>query len=178
MKFDKDCNPGSGNTFQEINIGHVENYNPAATTVVNNNYYYGTREKPEAEETPVEKSVIRQEILDYVVKTREFVLIKWKDKYMDLWNDILDIPEVAAIIYHRGRQSQTTFNRKEVCHIICYLGQHAVDGMGIFEKYNATHIARSFKDGCEKSTRPELGYKTTLAIRKAIDELLKTKKYQ
>ena len=29
-------NPGTGNTFQEIHIGTVQNYNPNATTVINN----------------------------------------------------------------------------------------------------------------------------------------------
>ena len=30
-------NPGTGNTFQEIHIGTVQNYNPNATTVINYN---------------------------------------------------------------------------------------------------------------------------------------------
>ena len=38
-------NPGTGNTFQEIHIGTVQNYNPNATTVINN---IGTRGEEEA----------------------------------------------------------------------------------------------------------------------------------
>lgn len=37
-------NPGTGNTFQEIHIDTVQNYNPNATTVINNNY--GDKQKP------------------------------------------------------------------------------------------------------------------------------------
>ena len=37
-------NPGTGNTFQEIHINHVETFAPSATTVINN--HYGDR-KPE-----------------------------------------------------------------------------------------------------------------------------------
>lgn len=169
-------NPGTGNSYIEVNIGHVENYNPAATTVVNN--YYGTRLKPEAlESITAGKTLLRQEILTYVSKTLTFVLHQWKGKYMDLWSDILNLPEVDAVIYDKGRQQCTLFNRKELCHIICYVGKHAVDGMGIFEKYNATHIAVAFKDGAEKSTRPELGFRPSKEIQTAIDTLLKTKKY-
>lgn len=36
-------NPGTGNTFQEVHIGTVQNYNPNATTVINHNY--GERHK-------------------------------------------------------------------------------------------------------------------------------------
>lgn len=172
MKIKIEGNPGTGNSFTEVNIGHVENYNPAATTVVNNYYGYG-----KAPQVPVatntNKTVLRQEILDYVSKTLPFVLYQWKDKYMDLWSDILSLPEVEAVIYNPGRQRGTAFNRKEVAHIICYLGKHAVDGMGIFQKYNATRIATTFRDGAEKSVRPELGFRPSKDIQVAIDKLLK-----
>lgn len=36
MKIDITGNPGTGNTFQEFNIQHVDNFNPNATTVINN----------------------------------------------------------------------------------------------------------------------------------------------
>ena len=41
MKFDKDFNPGQGNTFNVWNIQHVENFNPNATTVTTIHYHYG-----------------------------------------------------------------------------------------------------------------------------------------
>lgn len=170
-------NPGTGNTFQEVNIGHVENYNPAATTVVNN--YYGSADvEPQMVSKSVGVSVTRDAILDYVSKTIGFVLFQWKGRYMDLWADILELPEVKSIIYDKGRQVGTTFNRKEVAHIICYLGKHALDGCGIFEKYNATHIAASFHDGAEKSVRPELGFKPSKSIQDAINKLLQDQKYK
>lgn len=165
--------PGQNNTF--INIGTVQNFNPNATTVINNNY--GTRGEMSAPNSDIasvsDKSVVRQEILSYVEKTLPFVNHKWKDKYMDIWNDILDLPEVDAVIYNRGHQQDTIFNRKELCHIIHYVGFEAYDGCGIFENYNATHIANCFRDGKEKSTRPELGYNPSMPIRKAIDTIIK-----
>ena len=38
MKLDITGNPGTGNTFSETHIDYVENYNPNAQTVINNNY--------------------------------------------------------------------------------------------------------------------------------------------
>lgn len=42
-------NPGQGNTFQEIHIGTVQNYNPNATTVINNNYVEKPKPAPATE---------------------------------------------------------------------------------------------------------------------------------
>lgn len=170
MNIDKDAAKSTGNTFMEFNIGHVENLNPAATTVVNN--YYGTRGKPETD-IPINKEAIRTDILNYVSCTLQFVKYAWKDKYMVLWKDILNIPAVDAIIYNKGRQERTTFNRKEVAHIICYLGKHSDGGIGIFDNYVATKIAACFNDGAEDAVRPELGYNPSQEIRNAIDALMK-----
>lgn len=170
MNIDKDAAQGSGNTFMEFNIGHVENLNPAAKTVVNN--YYGTRVKPQAG-TTVNKESVREEILNYVENTLQFVNPKWRGKYMELWTDMLNLPEVDAVVYDKGMQEGTRFNRKEVAHIICYLGKHSDGGTGIFTKYVATHIAASFKDGKEGTVRPELGFRPSQEIRDAIDTLMK-----
>lgn len=172
MNIDKDAKLGSGNTFQEFNIGHVENLNPAATTVINN--YYGTKVKPQGDnQGPANKESVREEILRYVENTLQYVAFSWRDKYMELWADILDLPEVDAVIYDRGQQEGTRFNRKEVCHILCYLGKHADGGMGIFQKYVASHIAASLNDGKESTTRPELGFRPSHEIQAAIDKLMK-----
>ena len=97
---------------------------------------------------------------------------------MLLWEDILNLPEVEAIVYKKGHQQHTTFNRREVLHIICFLGKHAAGGAGIFEEYyNATAISLILKDGREKTTRPELGFNTTKSIQTAIIKLMNSKKY-
>lgn len=43
MEINIKGDPGQGNTFQDIHIDHVDNFNPNATTVVNN--YYGDKQK-------------------------------------------------------------------------------------------------------------------------------------
>ena len=171
MNIEKDADLGTGNTLMEFNIGHVENLNPNLTTVVN--HYYGTRAKPQAE-TTVNKEALHKEIILYVKNTLPFVNRAWKDKYMELWGDILLLPEVDAIIYDKGQQEGTAFNRKEVAHIICYLGKYA-DGGGIFEQYVARQIAPCFHDGKEHTIRPELGFRPSKEIQLAIDKLINEK---
>lgn len=183
MEIKIEGNPGTGNTFIENKYEHVENNFPAVKEVTIIQGADGQRHKQltTAVEQPVnddeDNAGKRTDILKYVEKTLPFVLFQWKDKYMTLWNDILNLPEVDRVIYHRGRQQRTSFNRKEVLHIICYLGKYVIDGYGIFEVYNATHIAAAFCDGAEKTTRPELGYTPHITIKKAIDKLLEDKKY-
>jgi len=172
MNIDKDIQASSGNTFMEFHIGHIENLNPAAKTVVNN--YYGTRVRSQTENT-VNQEAVREEILQYVENTLRFVNHAWKDKYMALWADILALPEVSAVIFDKGMQEGTRFNRREVAHIICYLGKYSNGGIGIFENYVATHIAASFKDGKESTVRPELGFRPSKEIQNAIDQLIKEK---
>lgn len=167
-------NPGTGNTFQEINIGHVENYNPSATMVVNNNYT--SRVKPQSEsQVLVNKDLLRQEILRYVGKTLPFVSFSWQEKYMALWADILDLPEVQDVVYKPGQRTGMRFNHKEVAHILCYLGKFANGGIGIFRTYVASRIAVCFGDGKENTIRPELGFRPTKEIQHAIDKLMNEK---
>ena len=174
MNIDKDAALHSGKIFQEFNIGHVENLNPSATTVINN--YYGTRVKPHTDSKESgDRESVREEILQYVENTLQYVARPWKDKYMVLWADILDLPEVSDVVYDKGRQEGTRFNRKEVCHILCYLGKHADGGVGIFQKYVASYIAASLHDDKQSVSRPELGFRPSKEIQHAIDKLMNEK---
>lgn len=189
MELKIEGNPGTGNHYTEVRIENIENNFPNVkevkiikgtdgqkTTVMSDGSSTPEGNNPSSGDK--DKEAKREDILKYVGKTLPLVLYQWKDKYMDLWRDILDIPAVDAIIYKKGRQQKTSFNRKEVLHIICYLGKHANGGIGIFEdKYVATDVAQILADGCEKTTRPELGFNTKKSIQVAIGELMKSKKY-
>lgn len=187
MKIQIEGNPGTGNTFQETNIGYIENNFPALKEMTIIKTADGQKITTKTGEelsalssvanTPDDKEGKRADILKYVEKTIPFVRYQWKDSYMELWNDILDIPEVDALVYNKKRQKRTSFNRRALCHIIFYVGSQVLNGIGLFEKYNATHISLAFGDGAEKSTRPELGFLPEIEIRKAIDKLLESKKY-
>jgi len=175
-------NPGTGNTFQEIHIGTVQNYNPNATTVIN---YNGTgAEVKEGQKcgakakNPMEMRdllPVRGQILSYVscLNTKELVYPEWVGKkYLDLWDRILSLPEVDAEIYKIGKQHGTSFNRNLVGNIIYYLGNH-VDGMGrVYKDYNATLITEKLEADKEHSIRLALGKKPAEEIRKSLDKFL------
>lgn len=87
-------NPGTGNTFQEIHIGTVQNYVPNATTVINNNY--GDKQKPAASVDKAmegaEKEQRKAEIMDYVAHLKPFVSKEWKNRYETLCIPFLPYP--------------------------------------------------------------------------------------
>lgn len=164
-------NPGTGNTFQEINIGTVQNYNPNATTVIN---YNGAREEPAKEEAPKQETAetpksffdrmkepeenidcepIRKEILNYVSCLRPLVAPDKKDKYMKMWEGILELEAVKPFVYKTGKQKQTNFNRKLIANII-----HHLDSRQMYAKpYKASDFAKALEGDYDTSVRGELG---------------------
>jgi len=170
--------PGTGNHYtevkidQQVHIGNVGVLNKATT--INNTYADGKLVRTELDNAVTDTESVRKEILDYVSKTLGLVEEKWKPIYMDLWNNILDLKEVSAEVYDRGRQQNTTFNRKLVANIIYYLGNFRNNGSGMYGSYSATTIVCQLESSTTCSTRAELGLQPVKAIRDAIDPLLKT----
>ena len=150
-------NPGTGNTYQEITIQHVENYNPAATTV---NNYYGTRApgKKAASTTPSDEAIdvapIREEIINYVSRLRPFLVDEQKSGYIKLWREILDLDIIASEVYNPGKQQGTNFNRSLVANIIYYLAKK--NFFGDKNSYNASLFAVALEGSAEHSVRAEL----------------------
>ena len=177
MELKIEGNPGTGNTFQEIKIGTVQNFNPNATTVVNHNYGCNPKMNDRFMDSD-DRNTIRQEILNYVGRTRELVEEKWRNGYLDLWEDILNLDEVASEVYDRGRQKGTAFNRKLVANIICCLGNFRSKNVGLFGAYSPTPIVKELEGSISCSTRTELGSQPEPETRNAIRQLLKEKNYQ
>lgn len=96
MDININGNPGTGNTFQEVHITNVQNYNPNATTVIN--YNYGDKPKtassPDNNMTDDEREHLKSEIMTYVSRIKKYVAKEWKNRYETTWRSILDIPEV------------------------------------------------------------------------------------
>ena len=146
-------NPGTGNTFQEVHIGTVQNYNPNATTVINHNY--DERHKAPAAVTPAlpeaDFTPLRDEVLHYVMKIQGCVSPQWAERYSTLWHQVLAAPEVEAVIYKPGKQQNTTFNRTLVANIIYIMCNEDV----LVEK-NATHLAIALEGSGEHPVRNQL----------------------
>ena len=159
MELNITGNPGTGNTYSEVNIhiDHVENYNPAATTV--NNYYGDTpartaRQANEPASTSVPSALIerqRDEILVYVQRLTRVIAAPYVLRYEQLWRDILAIPEVAADIYIPGKQQGTTFNRNLVAAIIGIMKKE-----GLFGDITDTRLTELLEGDKDHSVRAAL----------------------
>ena len=171
MEVKIDGNPGTGNTFQEIKIGYVENYVPNATTVINNHYGESGKAKPTAdkETSKADLLVRRGEIMRYVGNLKPFVAKDWKNRYEATWHAILDLPAVAAVIYEPGKQKDTTFNRNLVANII-----YVMCGRRIIIESNATKLTEALEGDKDHSVRAQLRTEPTDAVLlNEVKELLK-----
>ena len=143
-------NPGTGNTFQEVHIGTVQNYNPNATTVINNNY--GDKPKPTSAPDKTilqaERERLKAEIMEYVSRIKQYVADKWKNRYETTWRSVLDIPEVESLVFSPGKQKN---NRNLVANII-----YIMCNAGFYSETNATALAYALEGDKEHSVRQQL----------------------
>jgi len=168
MKFDKDFNPGQGNTYNEWNIQHVENFNPNATTVTTTHNHYGEEKvrpngRQKMEDT--EKEAIKNDVLNYVGQLTENVKQEWKAKYATLWKNILNLPEVEAKVMEYGKQKNTTFNKYVVGNIIHMLIGKVLDG-------DPTNLCRVLEGTEKHQIRQEMGTDPSEDIQKKVLALL------
>lgn len=171
MNIKIEGDPGTGNTYNEVNIDHVENYVPNAATVINNYYGDSKKVKPTAEKETAEADLLvrRSEIMQYVGNLKPYVGKEWKNRYESTWRAILDIPEVAAVIYEPGKQKDTTFNRNLVANII-----YIMCSIGIITETNATTLTKALEDDKDHPVRARLrAYPEDKTIRSKVERILK-----
>ena len=153
MEINIKGNPGTGNTFQEVHIGTVQNYNPNATTVIN--YNYGDKPKamssPDNNMTDDEREHLKSEIMTYVSRIKQYVANEWKNRYETTWRSVLDIPEVKSIVFSPGKQKDTLFNRNLVANII-----YIMCNAGFYTETNATVLTVALEGDKEHSVRGQL----------------------
>lgn len=98
---------------------------------------------------------VKETILQYVGKLIGFVDDFWKEKYLLLWQNILNIPAVRNIIYDPGIQRNTPFNRKALGNILYLLKNN-----GVFKpETSATSIASALEGNPNASIRINMGQK-------------------
>ena len=123
------------------------------------------------ESTQANISVVRNQILAYVSRVSPLLSYKWDNRFMELWEDILDLPEVKLKIYMVGRQRGTTFNRNLVANILNRLSIYGVYRGG----YRTTEIAICLEGDISHPVRAALGQVPPSDIIYSIDELMKSK---
>lgn len=153
MDININGNPGTGNTFQEVHITNVQNYNPNATTVIN--YNYGDKPKtassPDNNMTDDEREQRKAEIMEYVMRIKRHVANNWRNRYESIWRNILSLPEVEAVVYEPGKQKDTTFNRNLIANII-----YIMCNAGFYADTNATALTIALEGDKEHSVRGQL----------------------
>ena len=60
---------------------------------------------------------LKQSVMDYVTKLMPVVATEYKEVYLKMWLEILEKDAVSKIVYERGRQQGTLFNRNLVAQI-------------------------------------------------------------
>ena len=152
MKIDITGDPGTGNTYMEIHIGSVHNFNPNLTTV--NYNYNGASQKPTkviSELPHAERELLKVAILQYVAKLAQYVSNEWKNRYVTLWKNILAIPEVEAEVFNPGRQKGTTFNRNLIANIL-----YIMCNDGVIVETNATKLTEELEGDKDHPVRAKL----------------------
>ena len=164
-------NPGTGNTFNEVHVDTVRTYVHTADTVINNHYGDSRKAQPTAdkETSKADLLVRRDEIMQYVGNLKQYVAKEWKNRYESVWRSILDIVEVAAVIFEPGKQKETTFNRNLVANIIYIMCR-----VGIITETNATKLTEALEGNKDHPVRAQLRTAPEdTVVRSKVEQLLK-----
>ena len=154
MIFEKGFDPGTNNTYYEINLGPNSQYLPNVTelTIINNGKpeeRSGNMSQKNKADDFIDVVSVRGEILEYVSRMRQCLRDEFKQGYMKMWDGILDLKVIAKQIYKHGKQQGTNFNRNLVCKIIHYLYTKNF----YCEEYNASNMARVLEGDDQHSIR-------------------------
>ncbi len=163
-------NPGTGNTYQEIHIGEVQNYNPNATTVINHNYAEKTKAAPTTDKAPqdAERTQRKAEILEYVARLKPYVAKDWKNRYDTLWTKTLSVSEVDEAVYEPGKQKNATFNRNLIANIIYIMCKRKV-----ISEDNAVKLTEALEGDKDHSVRAQLRtYPANREITSEVEKLI------
>ena len=165
----------SGRPLTIFHINEVHQLNPNATHVTN--HYYGDRflpkdaagkEPPASENATRNPQLSKKSVLEYAMRLHPFnVGQHWQDKYPALWESILEQPAVAGVVYDKGRQKDTTFNRNLVGNILHLLAERKV-----LKTDNATKLALALEGSKDHSIREQLGLMPPAAVKEAVEGLL------
>lgn len=160
MKFDKDFNPGTNNTYNEVNMGDHSIYVPGVTnlTIVNGGKPEGKVESdPKASlydrmREPDENkdlTVAKKAILNYTSRIATMLKPEWMQGWERFWTGLLDLDVIENYICDITKQQGTTFNRMFICKIIHHLSRRDF----FKDAYNASAMTRALEGDSDHSIR-------------------------
>lgn len=175
-----------------VNIGKAVNVNPIAKDVHTTINIYSNKEAAVdvLKEAGVEKAetlfrgepepdtdctAIRNEILAYVSRVEPLLVDNAKSDYKKVWNDILDLREVEALVYKPGKQKGTNFNRDLVANILYFLRNWKIYRVVYKQDYNGAALTEALEQDKEHSVKHALRDDPPQPIQEAITAMMKRK---
>lgn len=130
-------------------------------------YYMPNKQEENLQKT--ENLQGKEAIIDYLDRLKPMVKAEYKDRYDTLWEGVLELSQVKAVIYNKGKQQDTTFNRNLLAQIIHQLGVLYVPTA------NTVQMAMQLEPekGADHPVRQKLGEVPEKTIKKAVDEYIK-----
>lgn len=115
----------------------------------------------------------KEAIMEYVGRLKPVVREQYRNEYDTIWEGILELTQVRTLIYNKGKQQDTTFNRNLVAQII-----HQVSDWLNLPTANTVKMAEYLEPekGIEHPVRQKLGESPEKDVKKAIEAYVKEKK--
>ena len=131
--------------------------------------YESPNKKPQIEGYEHTTSKGKDAIMEYVGRLRPLVKEQYQERYDQIWEEILEISQVKAVIYNRGKQQDTTFNRNLLAQLI-----HQMETIYLPSINNAqmtTYLEP--EKGADHPVRQKLGEAPDKEIKIAVEEYMK-----
>lgn len=125
------------------------------------------REKEKAAEDNMKQG--KAAIMEYVGRLKPLVVSDFIEKYDEVWLRVLDLDEVKSVVYDRGRQQNTTFNRNFVANIIHLMSDNGMYLLGTTDVTMAKHLEP--QKGKDHPVRGCLGLSPENKVKKAIEKV-------
>ncbi|MBR2776427.1 MAG: hypothetical protein IKD75_04840 [Prevotella sp.] len=112
----------------------------------------------------------KEAILEYVGRLKPVVKEECLGLYERIWEGIMELSQVKDVIFDKGKQQDTTFNRNLVAQII-----HQISSFVYLPTANTVQMAECLEPekGVDHPVRQKLGETPDKPIKKSIEEFLK-----
>ena len=113
---------------------------------------------------------VRESLMDYVGRLMPVVSTGYRDQFTKIWQEILEQEAVSKVVYNKGSQKGTLFNRNLVANIIHYL-----DSRGLYKAdSNDSTMAIALECNKDHSVRGALAKDPAADIVSRLDRYMET----
>lgn len=133
--------------------------------------YESAKKNAQKEDDSKNQKQGKDAIMEYVGRLKPVVKEQYLDHYDQIWEGILEINQVKAVIYNKGKQQDTTFNRNLLAKII-----HQVSWWLYDSSANTVIMAEYLEPGkgIDHPVRQKLGESPNKDLKKALEQFVST----